>query len=113
MKHSASTNLILSLYPPNLSPSSKFILCQSFVIGAKAFRRHYILKKHERNDSSLISLDRSMELAQKIFIIHEHYENTLGIGSLLLPKLDVNHEEKLSHFKERPNIIVCQVTLEI
>ena len=40
-----STNLMLSLYPLNLSPFSKFLLCRGIVMGPKALPRHYILNK--------------------------------------------------------------------
>ena len=39
-----SKNFIVSLYPPNLSPFSKFFLCRGIVIGPITFCHHYILK---------------------------------------------------------------------
>ena len=42
-----STYFILSPYPPNLSPFSKFFLHRGIAIGSKAFPCHYILKNTE------------------------------------------------------------------
>ena len=64
-----SANLILSLYPPNLSPFSKFFLSRGIVIGPKPFPCRYILKKVIFNRGSANTLQGFHQNKNSIIII--------------------------------------------